>query len=139
MPKLNRIYLLLCVALVVAIFGISGCATNSPAVSKDALAYDIVYEITSSAALTKVEYSLKPYKGADRLHIALTLKNISSETKRFRVNIFLPDGTSGGGLYPRKIKDDAKGISPGEEHSREFPMIYNELPSGFTILVKELG
>jgi hypothetical protein len=38
-----------------------------------------------------------------------------------------------------KVKADAKGIAPGEELTRAFPILHNQLPSGFTIIVKELG
>ncbi|WP_155316638.1 hypothetical protein [Desulfosarcina alkanivorans] len=127
------------VLLAMVIFGFCGCATTAVEVKEDAFAQNINYEIAPSAEITKIAYCIKPYKGTDRLHMALSVKNMSSETKRFRVNIFLPDGTSAGGLYPRKVKGDVTGVPAGEEHTREFPMLYNQLPSGFTILVKELG
>ena len=69
----------------------------------------------------------------------LTVKNIASADKRFRVHIYLPEGPAGGGFYPRKVKGDVKGIKPGEELTQAFPMYYNQMPSGFSIVVKELG
>lgn len=139
MPRLSRIGFMGSVLLAIVLFGFCGCATTEVEVKKDAFARNVNYEVAPSAEITKIAYYIKPYKGADRLHMALSLKNRSSETKRFRVNIFLPDGTSAGGLYPRKVTDDVAGVPAGEEHTREFPMLYNQLPSGFTILVKELG
>ena len=139
MPKLNRIGFMASIVLVIAIFGFSGCATTGVEAQKDAFAQNINYEITPSAQIAKIAYYVKPYKGTDRLHMAVTVKNVSADTKRFRVNIFLPDGTSAGGLYPRKVKGDVTGVKAGGEHTREFPMLYNQLPSGFTIMIKELG
>lgn len=139
MPRLSRIGFMGSVVLAIVIFGFYGCATTDVEVKEDAFAQNINYEIAPSAQITKIAYYIKPYKGTDRLHMALSVKNMSPDTKRFRVNIFLPDGTSAGGLYPRKVKGDVTGVPAGEEHTREFPMLYNELPSGFTILVKELG
>jgi len=139
MPKIRMITFFAGVALVIAALSLGGCASTGSAVPAETFAQNIVYEIAPSAALTNVAFGIKPYKGTDHLHLALTVKNISSETKRFRVNIFLPDGTSGGGLYPRKVKGDVTGVKAGEEHTREFPMLSKQLPSGFTIIVKELG
>ena len=139
MPKPSRIELLASVVLAIAIFGLGGCATTDADVNETAFQQNIQYEVTASAEITNIAYCIKPYKGTDRLHMSVTVKNKAAETKRFRVNIFLPDGTSAGGLYPRKVKDDVTGVPAGEEHTREFPMLYNQLPSGFTILIKELG
>ena len=69
----------------------------------------------------------------------LTVKNVSSEAKRYRVHVFLPEGPAGGSLFPRKVKGDDKGIAAGESHTMELPMYFDRLPSGFTIVVKELG
>jgi hypothetical protein len=139
MPKPSRIELLASVVLAIAIFGLGGCATTDAGVNEAAFEQNIQYEVTPSAEIAQIAYCIKPYKGTDRLHMSITVKNKAAETKRFRVNIFLPDGTSAGGLYPRKVKGDVTGVPAGEEHTREFPMLYNQLPSGFTILIKELG
>jgi hypothetical protein len=116
-----------------------GCATTGPTAKEEGIARNIVYNVTDSAEITKVAYYLKEYKGKTCLHMMVTIKNTSPETKRFRVNIFLPEGPSGGGFYPSKIKGDVKGIEAGKELSGEFPMYFNELPTGYTILVKELS
>ena len=138
MPKLSRKGLI-AIILTVAVFCVAGCATPDVAVQENTFAQNIQYEVSPSAEITNVSYCIKPYQGADHLHMAVTVKNKTAETKRFRVNIFLPDGSSAGGLYPRKVKDDAPGIPAGESHTCEFPMLYYQLPSGFTIMVKDLG
>jgi hypothetical protein len=117
----------------------SGCATSGKPAADAGIAPNITYQMAPSAQLTKVSYFLKTYEGAERLHMELTVKNLAATEKRFRVHIFLPEGPAGGGLFPRKVKEDAKGIKPGEEMTQTFPMYYGTMPSGFTIVVKELG
>ena len=92
------------------------------------------YEVVTTADVPKVDYQIKKYKGKDRLHVTVEVKNVSSQPKRFRVNIWLPDGVTGGGFYPRK----KKAIEPGKTLTRTFPMYYDKMPSEVTILVKEL-
>jgi hypothetical protein len=118
---------------------LTACATTGKPAADTGIAPNITYQVADSAQLTKVAYYFKAYKGAERLHMELTVKNISTEVKRYRVHIFLPEGPAGGGFYPRKVKDDAKGLAPGEELTQTFPMFYHQMPSGFTIVVKELG
>jgi hypothetical protein len=125
--------------LIAACFWLTGCATTGSAAKDEGIAQNIAYQVADSAKITKVAYYFKDYKGASRLHMEVTIKNISSETKRFRVNIFTPDGASGGGFYPRKVKGDVKGIEAGKELARVFPMYYDKMPTGFTIIVKELS
>ncbi len=112
--------------------------TPAAEAAQEGISPNIVYEVADSAEITKVAYYFKEYKGKTRLHIELTLKNVSKDVKRYRVNIFLPEGPAGGGLYPRAVKGDVKGVEAGKELSQEFPMYFNELPSGFTIVVKEM-
>lgn len=126
-------------ALVVAGGLLSACATTGKPAAEAGIAPNITYQVADSAQITKVAYFFKNYKGSERLHMELTVKNVSAETKRFRVHIFLPEGPGGGGLFPRKVKGDVKGVDAGQEHTRVFPMYYDRLPSGFTIVVKELG
>ncbi|MBN2034650.1 MAG: hypothetical protein JW836_15370 [Deltaproteobacteria bacterium] len=121
-----------------AVLWLTGCATTGSASKEAGIAPNIVYKVTDSAQITKVAYYFKGYEGKTRLHMELSIKNISSETKRYRVNIFLPEGPAAGGLYPRAVKADAKGIEAGKEQTQAFPMYFNELPTGFTIVVKEM-
>ena len=107
--------------------------------SAESIASNIVYDVCDTAEITKVSYYFKEYKGGERLHMDISVRNISDTTKRFRVNIFLPEGPGGGGLYPRKVKGDIKGVDSGQELTRAFPMYFEKLPTGFTIVVKEIG
>jgi len=92
------------------------------------------YKVVATAKVTKVDYQIKKYKGKDRLHVTVEVKNVAKQPKRFRVNIWLPGGAAGGGFYPRK----KKAIEPGKTLSRTFPMYYDKIPPEATILVKEL-
>lgn len=132
-------YVWLFSVLIAAGLLIAGCASSPTPVKDESIASHITYDVCDTAQITKVAYYMKSYKGADRLHIDISVKNIASETKRFRVHIFLPEGPGGGGLYPRKVKGDVKGVDAGKEHTRTFPMYFDTLPSGFTIVVKEVG
>ncbi len=139
MPKTALRWIAGLSVLLAAGLWLAGCATVGSSAKDEGISPDIAYQVADSAEITKVAYYFKDYKGASRLHMDVTIKNTSPETKRFRVNIFLPEGPSGGGLYPRKVKEDAKGIEAGQEHTREFPLYFNQLPTGFTILVKEMS
>jgi hypothetical protein len=92
------------------------------------------FEVVTTADVTKVDYQIKKYKGKDRLHVTVAVKNVAKVPKRFRVNIWLPDGVSGGGFYPRK----SGVIQPGKTLSQTWPMYYDKMPPEVTILVKEL-
>jgi hypothetical protein len=118
---------------------LTACATTGKPAADAGLAPNITYQVADSAQITKVAYYFKAYKGAERLHMELTIKNVSPEVKRFRVHVFLPEGPASGGFYPQKIKDDVKGMAPGEELTQAFPVLHHQMPTGFTIVVKELG
>lgn len=117
----------MCVALLaaMALYAVPAMATAEPKTD---------YQVVTTAEVTKVDYQIKKYKGKDRLHVTVEVKNVSKQPKRFRVNIWLPDGVAGGGFYPRK----SKLIQPGKTLSRTFPMYYDKMPPTATILVKEL-
>jgi hypothetical protein len=91
-------------------------------------------EVVKTAEVTKVDYAIKKYKGKDRLHVTVELKNVAKTPKRYRVNIWLPEGVAGGGFYPRKKKS----IEPGKVLARTFPMYFSKMPTEVTISVKEL-
>jgi hypothetical protein len=139
MPKTAFRWIVGISVLLAAGVGLMGCVTTGSMAKDEGIAPNIAYDVAESAQITHVAYYLKKYKGAERLHIDVTIKNTAPETKRFRVNIFLPEGPSGGGLFPRKVKGDVKGIAAGKELKRVFPMYFDRLPTGFTIIVKELS
>lgn len=136
--KTRRWIVCLTVAVVAACW-LMGCVTTGKATQDEGVAQNIAYQVADSAKITKVAYFFKDYQGASRLHMEIGIINVSSETRRFRVNIFTPDGASGGGLYPRKVKGDVTGVEAGKEMVQVYPMYYDKLPTGFTIVVRELS
>lgn len=94
---------------------------------------NIQYQVVQSAKIERISVFEALYEGVNRLHFEVTLKNVSQDKKRFRLNIFLPEGPSAGGLYPEKGM-----LDPQKSLTLKFPMYFNQLPSGFTLVVKEL-
>jgi hypothetical protein len=92
------------------------------------------FEVVKSAKVTKVDYQIKKHKGRDRLFVTVEVQNVAKVPKRFRVNIWLPDGVTGGGFFPRKTKP----LAPGKSLAQTFPLYSGKMPSEATILVKEL-
>ncbi|MCP4024127.1 MAG: hypothetical protein GY729_19955 [Desulfobacteraceae bacterium] len=76
--------------------------------------------IAPQASLEEFSCMIKKWKGADTLHFAVTLKNISNEEQRYKVNIFLENGKAVGGLIPRKTKGGL--VKPGDTASFEYPV-----------------
>jgi len=105
-----------------------------PAAKAAAESFKVCYDVVDTAQITDVKYFIAKYEGKPRLHFEVTIKNVTSEPRRYRLNIFLPEGPAGGGLYPR----NKKAIDPGKTLSQKFPMYFDSLPTGYTIVVKEL-
>ena len=95
-------------------------------------------EVCPSAKITAVDYFIKEseFSGGPKLHVKVGIKNISDQPKRYRLSIFLPDGASSGGFYPRKGRPPV--IKPGEEQSLTFPMYFENIPDAVTLRVEEL-
>jgi len=112
-----------------------GCATTATKFAKGPV---LTSEVCKSAKLTTVEYFMKKSKfsGGPKLHVKVGVTNISQVPKRYRVSIFLPDGASAGGFFPRKGKPPV--VKPGQEKIRIFPMYYDRIPDRITIRVEEL-
>ncbi len=99
------------------------------------------FQAPPEAQVQEVRYFLKKYKGVPRLHFKVSIKNVSSAPRRFRVRIFLKEGPAIGTLLPRKGKK-VKGkrqpamIAPGGVLSATLPMYYGKLSRGITIQVE---
>jgi hypothetical protein len=140
----NSIKTVLMLALVIALgCFFSACAMTGSAQKADdmGIAANIAYDLPASAKITKVSYLYEKYKGAPTLHIEVGIKNVTDHPQRFRVNILLPEGPAVGGMYPRK----KKAIEAGATLERKFPVYLEKskfaadfMPTGFTIMVKEL-
>ncbi len=140
----NRIKTVLMLSLVLALgCFFSACAMTGSAQKADdaGIAANIVYVLPASAKITKVAYFYEAYKGAPTLHIEVGIQNVTDHPQRYRVNILLPEGPAVGGMYPRK----KKAIEAGETLETKFPVYLEKgkfaadfMPTGFTIMVKEL-
>ena len=83
-------------------------------------ASDMTQTISPEASLEDFSCVIKKWEGADNLHFNVTVKNISTEDQRFKVNIFLENGKAVGGLLPRKTNKGL--IKPGETSSFSYPV-----------------
>ena len=95
-------------------------------------------KVCPTAKISTLEYFMKKSKfsGGPKLHVKVGITNISDKALRYRVSIFLPDGASSGGFFPRKGKPPV--IRPGEEKIRTFPMYYDRIPDTITVKVDTL-
>ena len=134
--KLNSLFsgIILAVVVCVGFVLISGCAT-APKKGEGPVA---TLKVCPSAEITTLKYSMKKSKfiGGLKFHVKVGIKNISDKDKRYRVSIFLPEGVSSGGFYPRKGKPPV--LKPGAEKVREFPMFFDRVPDSLTVRVEEL-
>jgi hypothetical protein len=94
---------------------------------------EIAYDISPSAQVTKVSYFLKQLEGTQKLFFEIGIKNVSKENHKYRAAVLLNEGPSGSALYPSK---EAEKLGPGKELVLQFPIIYGELPKGFTVMVE---
>jgi len=121
------------ILVVIVCFGfmlISGCATASKKAERSPFVE--TKQVISTAKIDSVKYFMK--KG--ELNVEVSIKNVSDKAKIYRVNIFLPDGPSGGGLYPKGGKAK-EAIKPGKKMKRSFPMYVKSFPDSIEIEVKE--
>jgi len=94
--------------------------------------------IAPEAELTDFSCVLKKWEGSDTLHFNVTVKNISDQAQRYRVNIFLDNGKAVGGLIPRKTKKGL--VKPGETASFVYPVKGMDCgPGSVTVLVKTMS
>lgn len=94
--------------------------------------------IAPEAKLVDFSCVYKKWEGADTLHFNVTLKNISDQPQRYKVNIFLDNGKAVGGLIPRKTKKGL--VKPGEYGSFVYPVGgMKGQPKGITLMVKTMS
>jgi len=126
--------IILAVGVCVGFVLISGCAT-APKKGEGPVA---TLKVCPSAEITTLNYFMKKSKfsGGEKFHIKVGIKNISDKGKRYRVSIFLPDGVSSGGFYPRKGKPPV--LKPGTEEVATFPMYSDSIPDSLIVKVEEL-
>jgi hypothetical protein len=120
---------------------VSGCAGPKPnpgEVFPCAADSKIEKAIAPEAELTEFSCVLKKWEGSDTLHFNVTVKNISDQPQRYRVNIFLDNGKAVGGLLPRKTKKGL--VEPGTSASFVYPVKgMDRGPKSVTLMVKTMS
>lgn len=95
-------------------------------------------QIAAEAQVVGFTCFVDKYKGKPSLHFKVTLKNVSKEEQRFRVNIFLDDGKAVGGLIPEKTKGGL--VKPGTEAGFTYPVQgYTGTPAEVMLVVKTMS
>jgi len=120
-----------CIGLVL----ISGSAKDADQTEEEPV---ITLEVCPTAEITTLSYFMKTSKlvgGGPKLHFEIGIKNISSQSRRYKLSIILPKGPSSVGFYPRKGNPPV--LKPGQEKTRTFPMCFDRIPDSFTLTVEE--
>jgi len=139
--SLSKLIVLVATALtLISCAGRTAKLTPATAPEKfDCVAENKLEKMTApEASLEEFSCTFKRYEGSDTLHFNVTLKNVSSQPQRFRVNIFLDNGKAVGGLLPVSTKGGL--IEPGKTASFVYPvMSMAEQPEAVTIKVSPAG
>jgi len=95
-------------------------------------------QIDPTAQLESLTCFFKNWEGQDVLHFQVSVKNISDQPQRYRVNIFLDNGKAAGGLIPRKT--DKGLVEPGQTASFTYPVTgMTEKPQQIDLLIKPIA
>lgn len=133
-------------ALAVFALTLGGCATMEKEIAKPApvkkvacaVKGKLVRAMSPEAKLVGLECMHKTFDGVKSLAVKVSLKNVSNEDQRFRVNIFLDNDKAVGGLIPRKTKKGL--VKPGATAS--FTYFFKGQatpPTGMTLIVKTMA
>lgn len=94
--------------------------------------------VAPEAELVDFSCAFKKWKGAETLHFAVSVKNVSKEPQRYRVNIFLDNGKAVGGLIPRKTKKGL--VQPGQAASFVYPVkAMAEQPKSIVLIISTVS
>ncbi len=112
--------------MLAVVLAFSGCATkgytpkDAPNEFLCAINNNVLMDVADVAQVRDFACFYKKWAGAETLHFKLVVKNLASEPKRFKVNIFLDNGKAVGGLIPRKTKKGL--VAPGAEAEFTYPV-----------------
>jgi hypothetical protein len=141
MGRFRGTFCLLAVWVAVCALALAGCAG---AKHKPGEAFSCVSEgglsktIAPEAQLETFTCLFKKYEGAQTLHFNVTVKNISSQAQRFRVNIYLDNGKAVGGLIPPNTKKGL--VEPGQSASFVYPVTgMTTEPKTVELVIKTIG
>ena len=141
MRRIKHVARLLGIIAVLACLVCVGCAGPKP---KPGEVFPCVADskiektIAPEAELTDFSCVLKKWEGSDTLHFNVTLKNVSDQPQRYRVNIFLDNDKAVGGLIPQKTKGGL--VEPGQTASFVYPVSeMNSGPKSIMLMVKTMS
>ena len=123
MERFQSVFKFLAIVAGLSALILTGCAGSNPQpgeVFPCASDSKIEKSISPEAELTDFSCVLKNWEGSDTLHFNVSLKNVSDQPQRYKVNIFLDNGKAVGGLIPRKTKEGL--VEPGQTASFVYPV-----------------
>lgn len=129
--------------MAVVALALAGCASKQmakkgPETFPCAAKGKLVRAIAPEAKLVAFNCFFKKWKGQKVLHFKVTIKNVSDQDQRYRVNIFMDNGKAVGGLLPRKTKKGL--IKPGASASFVYPVRNMSTKANeVTLIVKTMG
>ena len=140
MPKPSRIELLASVVLAIALFGLGGCATTDAGVNEAAFEQNIQYEVAPSAEITNIAYCIKPYKGCrPPAHVHCGEEQGDRKQNGSGSIFFFLTGRRQVGCTPARLRETSPEYRPARSTPANFRCSTTNCPSGYTILIKELG
>lgn len=141
MNLIKVVFTYLMLILAAAGMALAGCAGPKP---KPGEVFSCVDEcrlnktIAPEAELEDISCVFKKWEGSDTLHFNVTVKNVSNEDQRFKVNIFLDNDKAVGGLIPQKTKQGL--VKPGQTAKFVYPVPgMDKKPRAITLIVKTMG
>lgn len=112
-------------ALLAVLLVWTGCATAPPPSNVKAVNCDtakILWEVAQQAEIVDFGCALGKHEGEDSLIFTVTIKNISKDPLRFRLQIFLLDmDKAAGSLVPRKGKPPV--LASGATYTAKIPFM----------------
>ncbi|MCF8033834.1 MAG: hypothetical protein K9K66_17460 [Desulfarculaceae bacterium] len=151
--RISKVMLFGLMAMAALALALGGCATMEKADAKlkkelakpapvkpgpCAIQGKLVRAIAPEAKLVGLTCMHKNFDGVMSLAVKVSLKNVSKEPQRYRVNIFLANDKAVGGLIPRKTKKGL--VKPGATASFTYFFKGQEkTPLGMTLIVKVMS
>lgn len=123
MKQMTTVSLAICLALgVMLTFGATmvAAAESGPELFACVADGKLEQEVAPEAVLETFSCFKKKWGGAETIHFKVSIKNVSDQPQRYRVNIFLDNGQAVGGLIPRKTKQGL--VEPGKSAGFSYPV-----------------
>ncbi len=133
---IKRVVVGICIGLIwgTGIFPGVPAMAQPPENWKEGIAYDVV----PSAKITRISLYLGKTEAGTMLIYEIGLRNVSAKVTRFKLTIYPLEGDPVAGFYPlAERKGKPLALEPKEEMVLKWPMLTQEMPKGFALVVKE--